>query len=89
MSAASPVVTDANIARTADVPAIRRWAPYAWAAFEWVVWVRLADGRYGWSLLSDQLIERSPRGEQWAFELAYLDAVGGATSADVACPPAG
>jgi hypothetical protein len=57
-------VVDANIARTLDVPALWRWAPFSRGRFQWVVWVRLADGRYGFSLLSDQLIERTMLSEQ-------------------------
>lgn len=68
-------VVDANIARTADVPELWRWAPFSWNGFQWVVWVRLADGRFGWTLLTGQLLEHSALGERWAFEIAYDDAV--------------
>ncbi len=67
-------VVDANIAHTKDVPELWRWAPLSWVVFEWVVWVRLADGRIGWVLVSDQILQRS-LGEQWALEIAWEDAI--------------
>jgi len=41
--------------------------------FDWVVWVEGSHRSYGWSFLTDQILEQSLRGEQWVFELAAED----------------
>lgn len=55
-----------------EVVDLRGWAAEG-LTFDWVVWVVTDDGRQGFSLLTDQLVERGPS-ERFVFETAADDA---------------